>query len=183
MDEFTKVMSGRQLNIQSQLDSIRATTISENRQKLKSIVETIILCGRQNFPLRGHRDSTLDLERDEAANSGNFWALLHFRAAAGDSVLRDHLAHASRNATYTSPDVQNQIIDILGDYVRHKILSKVQNAQFFTIIADEVTDCSNKEQLSLVLQFVDKGTSQIREDLVSLNAILVSLARILQTKC
>ena len=55
LDEFTKVMSGRQLNIQSQLDSIRSTRISENRQKLKSIVETIILCGRLNFPLRGHR--------------------------------------------------------------------------------------------------------------------------------
>ena len=27
--------------------------------------------------------------------------------------------------TYTSPDVQNQIIDILGDCVRQKILSKV----------------------------------------------------------
>ena len=94
LDEFTKVMSGRQLNIQSQLHSILATRISENRPKLKSIVETIVLCGQQNIPLRGHRDSTLDLERDEAANSGNFWALLHFRAAACDSILHYHLAHA-----------------------------------------------------------------------------------------
>ena len=40
-------------------------------------------------------------------------------------------------------------------------------AQFFTLIADEVTDCSNKEQLSLVLRYVDRESSQIREDLVS----------------
>ena len=39
--------------------------------------------------------------------------------------------------------------------------------QFFTIIADEMTDCSNKEQLSLVLSYVDRESSQIREDLVS----------------
>ena len=58
-------------------------------------------------------------------------------------------------------------MDILGDYVRQQILSKVQMAQFFTLIADEVTDCSNKEQLSLVLQYVDRESSQIREDLVS----------------
>ena len=133
-------MSGRQLNIQSQLDRILATRIAENRQKIKSIVETIILCGQQNIPLRGHRDSMLDLERDEIASSGNFWALLHFRAAAGDSVLCNHLTHAPRNALYTSPDVQNQIIDILCDYIRHKILSNVQKAQFFTIIADEVAN-------------------------------------------
>ena len=98
-------MSGRQLNIQSQLDSILATRIAENRQKIKSIVKTIILCGQQNIPLRGRRDSMLDLERDEIASSGNFWALLHFRAAAGDSVLCNHLTHAPRNALYMSPDV------------------------------------------------------------------------------
>ena len=82
-------------------------------------------------------------------------------------VLRDHLAHAPRNAVYTSPDIQNQIINILGEYIRQKIFSMVQRAQFFTIIADEVTDCSNKEQLSLVLQFVDRESNQIGEDLVT----------------
>ena len=167
MDEFVNVMAGRQPNIQSQLDDVRAAQISQNQQKIKSIIETIILCGRQNISLRGHRDSMLDLERDETASHGNFWALLHFRATAGDLVLREHLAHSPRNATYTSPDVQNQIIDILGDYVRRKILSQLQKAQFFTLIADEVTDCSNKEQLSLVLRYVDRESNQIREDLVA----------------
>lgn len=127
----------------------------------------LIFCGRQNVPLRGHRDSALELEHDETTNGGNFWALLQFRASAGDLVLRDHLAHAPRNAVYTSPDIQNQIINILGDYTRQKIFSKVQRAQFFTIIADEVTDCSNKEQFSLVLRFVDRESNQIREDLVT----------------
>ena len=78
--------------------------------------------------------------------------------------MRDHLANAPRNATYTSPDVQNQVIDILGAHVRDKIL---QQAQFYTVIADEVTDCSNKEQLSLVLRYVNPGDCIIREDLVS----------------
>lgn len=47
-----------------------------------------------------------------------------------------------------------------------KNLSKVRAAQFFTVIADEVTDCSNKEQLSLVLRYVSPDDHQIREDLV-----------------
>ena len=37
---------------------------------------------------------------------------------------------------------------------------------FFTVIADEVTDCSNKEQLNLVLRFVDRESSQIRKDFI-----------------
>ena len=35
------------------------------------------------------------------------------------------------------------------------------------MIADEVTDCSNKEQLCIVLRYVDPETNAIREDLVS----------------
>lgn len=35
------------------------------------------------------------------------------------------------------------------------------------MIADEVTDCSNKEQLSIVLRYVNPENSIIREDFVS----------------
>jgi hypothetical protein len=35
------------------------------------------------------------------------------------------------------------------------------------VIADEVMDCSNKEQLRIVLRYVEPETSFIREDLVT----------------
>ena len=72
-----------------------------------------LLCGWQNIPLRGHRDSGLDVDHNATACHGNFWALLEFRIAAGDSILQNHLASAPRIAMYTSPDIQNQIIYIL----------------------------------------------------------------------
>ena len=109
----------------------------------------------------------LDIERNTCESHGNFWALLQFRIAAGDSVLHDHLAHAPRNATYTSPDIQNQVIDILGEYIRRQIIHRVKKAQLFTLVADEVTDSSNKEQLSLVLRYVNPDDYCIREDLVT----------------
>ena len=109
----------------------------------------------------------MDVERDTNVSRGNFWALLQFRVAAGDITLGDHLAKAPRNATYTSPDVQNQVIDILGDHIRGKILSKVREARFFTLVADEVTDSSNMEQLSIVLRYVDPNDCCIKEDLVT----------------
>ena len=159
-------MRCQQPNIHQRLDKVAADRIANYRQKLHSIVETIVLCRRQNIPLRSHRDNTTDLERDTTASHGNFWALLHFRVAAGDSILRDHLATAARNATYTSADIQNQLIAIVGDQIRNKILSNVKKAQWFTIMADEVTDSSNKEQLSLVIRYVDPDDCGIREDLV-----------------
>ena len=98
--------------------------VANNRRKVHSIVETILFCGRQNIPLRGHRDSGLDVDRNATACHGNFWALLEFRIAAGDSILQDHLANAPRNAMYTSPDIQNQVLDILGDHYTRKIPSQ-----------------------------------------------------------
>ena len=33
-------------------------TVSLTKDKLKSVVNTVILCGQQNIPLRGHRDDS-----------------------------------------------------------------------------------------------------------------------------
>ena len=107
------------------------------------------------------RTETLDTE-----NHGNFWAYLNFKVDASDTVLGEHLASAPRNATYTSSINQNQIIDILADQMRQKIIRKVQGAKWFTVVTDEVTDVSNEEQLSLVLRYVDPDTLLVREDLV-----------------
>ena len=168
-DAFVERWSGRRESVAVQLRVGSRETIQSNRQKLHSIVETIVLCGRQNIALRGHRDSGTDVERVQSTgvNHGNFRALLDFRISSGDTLLREHLQKAGSNAIYTSPDIQNQIIDILGDQIRDKILKKVCSSSCYTLIADEVTDCSIKEQLCIVLRYVESGSGLIREDLVA----------------
>jgi len=42
------------------------------------------------------------------------------------------------------------------DVMQRKIVSEVQNAQFFTLLADETTDFSKQEQLSVCLRYVTK---------------------------
>ncbi|KAL5459991.1 hypothetical protein EMCRGX_G033395 [Ephydatia muelleri] len=93
----------------------------------------------------------MDQSGSENQSHGNFLTLLQFRAQAGDTILADPLATAARNATYTSSGIQNEIISILADQIRHQIITKVKVARWFT---DEVTDAANKEQLSLVLRYV-----------------------------
>ena len=46
--------------------------------------------------------------------------------SSGDVRLQHHLGNAPANCRYTSPDIQNQVIDILGDHVQAKILSSVR---------------------------------------------------------
>ena len=79
----------------------------------------------------------------------------------------------ARNATYTSSVIQNQIIDVLSDQVRQKIIRKVHQVKLFSVIADEVTDISNKEQLSLVVRYVDLDTLLVRETYSALLSVIL----------
>ena len=103
-DAFLERMSGKRESVLIQMrEESRETT--QNRKKHCTITEIIVLCGRQNIALHGHRDSGTDMEGVQATgtNYGNFFALLNFRISAGDTILRDHLQSAARNAAYTSP--------------------------------------------------------------------------------
>jgi hypothetical protein len=52
-----------------------------------------------------------------------------------------------------------------AEWIREQILDEVRIAKFFSVCADEAADCSNKEQLPLVIRFVD-ATGSIREEFV-----------------
>ena len=62
--------------------------------------------------------------------------------------------------------IQNEIIAVLADHIRDQIIAKVRAARWFAVVADEVTDAANKEQLSLVLRYVDPNELIVCEDLV-----------------
>ena len=49
------------------------------------------------------------LPQVQVSNKGNFKAILQSRAL-GDSIFQQHLVEGRRNAQYTSPRVQNELI-------------------------------------------------------------------------
>ena len=100
-------------------------------------------------------------------NPGNFVETLNLVVRHGDKVLEDHLKTAPLNARYTSAPVQNQFIFLCGKYITDKIVDEIKAAKFFTILADEVIDVSGKEQLALVIRFVDEA-GIIREEFLKL---------------
>ena len=69
---------------------------------------------------------------------------------------------------HTSSNIQNQLISILSDHICNATLRKVCSSLCYTLIANEVTDCSNNEQLSIVIRYVEPETASIREDLDTL---------------
>ena len=161
MELFKKRMQSEIVPIDVLAYSVRQERIAKNREKLKSILKTIILCGKQNIPLRGHRDDSKDHE--SSGNPGNFQVLLDFRVECGDTVLEEHFQTCAKHATYRSKTIQNELIDCCGDFVKDQIIKEIKDAKFFSILADEVADLTNKEQMPLVLRFVDKE-GHIREE-------------------
>ena len=155
-----QTLKNRKLRIDECFDSVMQRNVEANRKKLLPIIETILLCGRQNIPLRGHRDDATNMDD---GNPGNFQALLDFRIQAGDAVLQEHFNNAPRNATYRSKTIQNELIGCCGEILTKKIIDEVRQAKFFSILADGASDCSNKEQMAIVIRFVD-DQSNVRED-------------------
>ncbi|XP_065651011.1 52 kDa repressor of the inhibitor of the protein kinase-like [Hydra vulgaris] len=105
------------------------------------------------------------LVQSVSESAGNFIKLLHFRIKAGDKILEDHLKYHQKNASYISNTSQNELINCCGEVVTDKIIEEIKKSQYFSNIADEASDSSNKEQLSLVIRFVDSNLD-IKEEFV-----------------
>ena len=64
------------------------------------------------------------------------------------------LEKALKNTKYTSPTIQKEILHILANKMRKTICEEVRDTKF-CILVDEANDVSNKEQMAIVLRFVD----------------------------
>ncbi|XP_021829144.1 zinc finger MYM-type protein 1-like [Prunus avium] len=89
-------------------------------------------------------------------NHGNFIELIKYTAQWNDKVAEVVvLENAPRNAKYTALSIQKQVLHILADKVRNKIHDEVGESTY-CILVDEAKDASNREQMAIVLRFVDK---------------------------
>ena len=162
-------ISGAAQSIDVVIDNNLKEEVRKNRQILNPIVDSVIFCGRLGLPLRGHRDDAKyhpEVGKYSTGGVGNFVESLNFRVRAGDEVLENHLRNCGKNRTYISKTSQNRIINNCGEVIVDKIIHDIKESKFYTIIADEASDSSHKEQLSLVLRFVDCDMN-IREEFIS----------------
>lgn len=161
---FMDVHEKKIIDIRSQLNTSRLVEVERNRKVLASIIETIIFLGRQDIAFRGHRDSGNISADVPLQNDGNFRSLIRFRMATGDDILRKHMQSSS--FTWTSPRVQNELIELCGDLILDKLIEKIHKAEIFSILADGTTDISGTEQFSICARYIEKVEDGeiIRED-------------------
>ena len=95
--------------------------------------------------------------RDESfssSNRGNFLEALNIVTFWNEKVA-DIIEKAPKNAIYTSPKIQKEILHVYLDKVKKAILEEIGDAKF-CIIVDEARDKSMKEQMVVVFRYVDR---------------------------
>jgi len=87
---------------------------------------------------------------DDSMNDGNF---LRYRGKGYD-FLKLNLENDQRYK-YIGSKIQNEIIIACGDIIQKKIVKKINDSQCFSVLADETTDISTNEQLTLCVRYLD----------------------------
>ena len=150
----------QKVTILSKLDRQHKASVLQNRHYLKVIIECLMFTAQQNIEQRGHGEERDNVSEMCDTNRGNFLELLHLMCKDLpwlDNVLIEQL---QKHTQWTSPGIQNELLSILADHVLQRIVHDVQESGKFAVIADETSDISRTEQVSLCLSYIADGTKK-----------------------
>ena len=124
-----------------------------HKSMLFKLLRAIRFLGKQGLPLRGHNESA-------EAFQGNLYQLLLLQAEECPKMIS-----WLQQRDYISPMITDEIVNSMGQMILRGILKDIKSVQWFSIIADEATDISGTEQLSLSIRWVSKNY-EVHEDIL-----------------
>ncbi|CAL5426858.1 unnamed protein product [Camellia sinensis] len=136
-------------HIEAIIEKQTSIQIARNRLRLKTSIDVIKWLTFQACAFRG-RD-----ERHESNNRGNVIELIKLLASYNEDVAAVVLENAPQNASYHSHGIQKQILSIFSNKIQRFIREEINDGKF-CILVDESEDESKREQMAIVLRFVDK---------------------------
>ena len=128
-------------NVGDLLSSAYTAQREQARDMLRIILSSVRFLARQGLALRGNTS-------DESAN---LIQLLHLRGEDKPELLR-WIEKSSRK--HISPENQNEMLQIMAHHVLRSILLNIQSSPFISVMVDETTDKSNREQLTFIMRWV-----------------------------
>ncbi|XP_070041856.1 uncharacterized protein [Nicotiana tomentosiformis] len=120
--------------------------------RLNASVDVVRILLNQGFAFRGHDKSETSL------NKGNFIEILSWYADKYDKIKPFVLKRAPKNNKMTSSDIQKEIVTACKIETIKAIIEDL-NGDYFALLVDESIDVSRKEQMAIVLRYVDKKGS------------------------
>ena len=128
-----------------------------NRQCFLKILSNIKFLSRQGLPFRGNGDES----------DSNFLQLIKLR-----EIDYPKLSNwmAKKTNTYTSPEIQNELLKLFSCEILRHIASSLHSSPFLTVMIDETTDVSNHEQVVVCVRWVN-ADFDIQEDFIGLSQV------------
>ncbi|XP_047949280.1 zinc finger MYM-type protein 1-like [Salvia hispanica] len=120
------------------------------RIRLTASLDVIRLLLRQGLPFRGNDESFA------STNKGNFLEILKWYCEHKEEVAAVTLENAPRNNQMTSPLIQKELSNCCAVETTKVILEDIENRKF-SLLVDEARDSSIKEQMALVIRYVNNN--------------------------
>ncbi|MEL7307700.1 MAG: DUF4371 domain-containing protein, partial [Pseudomonadota bacterium] len=118
-----------------------------NRRALLLIAEAVRYCGISGTALRGHEHT-----------GGNFNLLLNLlRKQSSDLDL--FLNREDRRFKFTSWQIQNELLKLMAHAVQRKLIEDIKSCGFYSMMIDETTDVSGKEQVVFCIRYIKNDLS------------------------
>ncbi|XP_057990627.1 uncharacterized protein LOC131173003 [Hevea brasiliensis] len=114
----------------------------------------------QGLAFRGNDES------ENSSNQGNFLELLKVLASCNEEINNVVLKNAPDNLKLTSPDIQKDIINAAATEITKAIITDLGD-DLFSILVDECRDVSVKEQMGVVIRYVN-GSGCVIERFIGL---------------
>uniref|UniRef100_A0A1S3Z6H0 Zinc finger MYM-type protein 1-like n=1 Tax=Nicotiana tabacum TaxID=4097 RepID=A0A1S3Z6H0_TOBAC len=146
----------RMIDLMNQSQSIRTffekqseKEKSESRRRLSASIDVVRFLLRLGLPFRGHDES------QSSTNRGIFLELLQWYGDIDPDIESIILENAPKNEMMCSPMIQKDIVDVCAKEAIKAIIEDL-DGNFFEILVNESKDISHKEQMELVLRYVNK---------------------------
>ncbi|KAK1384776.1 TTF-type domain-containing protein [Heracleum sosnowskyi] len=104
------------------------------------------------FSAQGHE---IEVDYRRRLTAGNFLEILEWHCENNVGVGKASRSNAPGNCQLTSPKVQKELVRACASETRSLIFADIGNS-FFTLMVDESRDISLKEQMAVVLRYVNK---------------------------
>ncbi|CAN6725893.1 unnamed protein product [Malus baccata var. baccata] len=134
------------------------------RTRLNASLDCIRFLLRQGLAFRGHDES------EDSSNKGNFLELLKFLADHNEGIKDVVFKNAPENLKLTSPDIQKDLVYAAACETTNAIMFDIGDDAFFSVLVDESRDISVKEQMVVVLRYVNTN-GQVVERFVGIKHV------------
>ncbi|CAN6557123.1 unnamed protein product [Malus baccata var. baccata] len=155
------VQQARDLMTQKQhIETFVIKQTDEGRINYHTLLSASLECTRwllgQGLPFRGHDESL------KSSNRGNYLELMQFLSKHNEQVRNVVFENAPKNLKYTSSDIQKDLVRACAIETVDAITKDMEGA-FFSLLVDGARDSSTKEQMAVVLRYVNKKGEAIEK--------------------